>query len=761
MKDDFRVSLNTLSGNLRHETHGLKDMFMGEITKIREEFKEEISAIHQTIEDLQADVASCKRSLASGGDNTSNHGPKFGYQDDGPMLEGYHDVMVETSIWIYQVRKVREKKSDQQKVDHACKTTHRKGEKFKKSLTESVGCIHSDEPLDSRLPKETRLHGKTQLLKTKRTSNDDAWYRIMIFKCNQVRTEGANGCRERPTIQGNNPSRCYEVKPIHGVAKDVREKIGEWEGTIDLSVVPLDYFKVVLGLEFIDKVRAFPIPFANSLCIINGGKTFMVSIQCDAKSGVKTLFTMKFKKAFNKREPCYLAVTRLETEEGSRKVEVPKVIEQVLDEFKDVMPKELPKKSPPMREKDGSLRKCIDYRALNKVTIKNKYIIPLIADLFDQLGKARYFNKLDLRSGYYQVRIAEGDEAKMTCVTMYGYYKFLVMPFGLTIAPVTFCTLMNKLFHLFLDKFMVVLQDNKLYLKLEKCSFAQDEVMFLGCKIKDGGLMIEVNYYRRFIMGYSAIASPLTDLLKKNKAWIWDEEFQAAFESLKKAVMEEPLLRLPDVTMPFELHTDASDRIRDPESQASSLAKRLSRVRPPIGVQDGEVNNEVDDALSRKAKFAAITQAQFFLHDRIKEGLEHDPLAKEIIVLVKDTKTRRFWLKGDMLFTKGDWLYVPKWGDLKRVSYRVQLQPKLKIHSVFNVSFLTPYHGDEEYPEREVFEWATTAVVTSLYYTRLEDLVEFYGKCKKVLEVLRRSWNPLETLDASTMEGYRIWALPL
>ena len=159
---------------------------------------------------------------------------------------------------------------------------------------------------------------------------------------------------------------------------------------------------------------------------------------------------------------------------------------------------------------------CIDYRALNKVAVKNKNTIPLIVDLFDQLGRARYFTKLDLLSGYYQVRIVEGDEPKTTCVTRYDSYEFLVMPFGLTNAHATFCTLMNKIFHHFLDKFVVVylddiviyssaleqhvdhvrkvfklLRQNELYVKKEKFSFSQGEVGFQGHRIKDGKLMMD------------------------------------------------------------------------------------------------------------------------------------------------------------------------------------------------------------------------------------------------------------------------------
>ncbi|KAL0549992.1 hypothetical protein IC582_014487 [Cucumis melo] len=111
------------------------------------------------------------------------------------------------------------------------------------------------------------------------------------------------------------------------------------------------------------------------------------------------------------------------------------------------------------KKKDGSLRLCIDYRALNKLTVRNKYPLSIITDLFDHLHGAKYFSKLDLRSGYYQVRIAEGDESKTTCVTRYGAFEFLVMPFGLTNAPVTFCTLMNQVFHEYLDKFLVVYLD--------------------------------------------------------------------------------------------------------------------------------------------------------------------------------------------------------------------------------------------------------------------------------------------------------------
>ncbi|KAK5843412.1 hypothetical protein PVK06_005869 [Gossypium arboreum] len=118
------------------------------------------------------------------------------------------------------------------------------------------------------------------------------------------------------------------------------------------------------------------------------------------------------------------------------------------------------------KKHDGSLRLCIDYRILNKITVKNMYLIPLIVDLFDQLGSARWFTKLDLQSGYHQMRVAEGDEPKTACMTRYGSFEFLVIPFGLKNALTMFCTLMNKVLQPFLDRFVVVyLDDNVVYSK--------------------------------------------------------------------------------------------------------------------------------------------------------------------------------------------------------------------------------------------------------------------------------------------------------
>ena len=261
-----------------------------------------------------------------------------------------------------------------------------------------------------------------------------------------------------------------------------------------------------------------------------------------------------------------------------------------------------------VHKKDGGLRMCIDYRALNKITVKNRYPIPRIDDLLDQLNGAKVFSKLDLASGYWQVRIAEGDTHKTAFRSRYGHFEFLVLPFGLTNAPSTFMTLMNQVLRPFLDKFVVVylddiliyskspeehaqhveavlsaLERHHLYAKASKCQFGMAELDFLGHTISGAGIKVDARkvkaildwpdpsdahqlrcflglagFYRRFVNRFSHIAAPLTNITGAKATWRWSEVEAKAFAELKHALTTTPVLATPDFAYPFELYTDAS-----------------------------------------------------------------------------------------------------------------------------------------------------------------------------------------------------------
>ena len=263
-----------------------------------------------------------------------------------------------------------------------------------------------------------------------------------------------------------------------------------------------------------------------------------------------------------------------------------------------------------VRKKDGSMRLCIDYRELNKITVKNKYPLPRIDDLFDQLKGAGLFSKIDLRSGYHQLRIAEHDIPKTAFRTRYGHFEFTVMPFGLTNAPAAFMCMMNQVFSSWLDNFVVlfiddilvyskdkeeheqhlrkvlqILRENQLYAKFSKCEFWLEKVSFLGHFISKEGVSIDpakieavrdwpapknvtevrsflglAGYYRRFVKDFSKIARPMTNLMKKNEKYEWTEDCEVAFQTLKERLTTAPVLTLSDSTSEYLVYSDASKR---------------------------------------------------------------------------------------------------------------------------------------------------------------------------------------------------------
>ncbi|WVZ89116.1 hypothetical protein U9M48_035568 [Paspalum notatum var. saurae] len=261
------------------------------------------------------------------------------------------------------------------------------------------------------------------------------------------------------------------------------------------------------------------------------------------------------------------------------------------------------------KKDQGGKMLCVDYRPLNAVTVKNKYPLPHIDILFDQLARARVFSKIDLRSAYYQIKIREEDIPKIAFSTRYGLYEYLIMSFGLTNVPAFFMYMINSVFMNELDKFVVVfiddiliysknekeheehlrivltrLREHKLYAKFHKCAFWLKEVSFLGHILSEKRVAVDpskvedvlnwkqpetvteirsflglAGYYHRFIKDFSKTVKPMTSLMKKNAKYVWSPNCEEAFQTLKKLLTSAPVLAQPHVTKPFDVYCDASD----------------------------------------------------------------------------------------------------------------------------------------------------------------------------------------------------------
>jgi len=293
------------------------------------------------------------------------------------------------------------------------------------------------------------------------------------------------------------------------------------------------------------------------------------------------------------------------------------------------------------------LRLCVDYRALNRITIPNRYPLPLMQELQDRVQGAQWFTKMDLKNGFHLIRMKEGDEWKTAFRTRYGLYEFQVMPFGLTNAPSTFQDMMNHIFSDLLDLGVLAymddiliyaetqekhdqivsevlqrLQNNGLAISPEKCVWRIQEVEFLGYVIGRSGIKMSTekvdtvlnwktpksltevqsflgvaNFNRRFIQDYSQVAQPLTELTKKEqpKGWTWSPEAEKAFQELKQRFTMAPILAHFDATKPVIIKTDASDF-----ALGAVLSQREEGHLHPVAFhsrkfQPAEINYEIHD----------------------------------------------------------------------------------------------------------------------------------------------------------------------
>jgi hypothetical protein len=343
------------------------------------------------------------------------------------------------------------------------------------------------------------------------------------------------------------------------------------------------------------------------------------------------------------------------------------------------------------KKKDNSWCFCVDYRHLNNIPVKNKYPLPVVDELLDELHGANWFTKLNMRSGYHQIRLRPEDEHKTAFKTHNGHWQFKVMPFGLTNAPATFQAAMNTIFApllqkcvlIFMDDILIysstldkhvqhiqavfqLLKDNNLFLKRSKCSFAQAKIDYLTHVISGQGVATDplkvqavqtwdvpasakdhraflglAGYYRKFIKHYGLISKSLTDLLKKNTHFSWTPQHQQCFDQLKQALLTAPVLALPDFTQEFTVETDASDKgigvvLMQKGHPIAYLSKALSKKAQTLSTYEKEclaIILAVDKwkAYLQHQMFTIATDQRSLIHlgeQKLLDGMYHKAFVK-------------------------------------------------------------------------------------------------------------------------------------
>ncbi|RVW89536.1 hypothetical protein CK203_043645 [Vitis vinifera] len=346
----------------------------------------------------------------------------------------------------------------------------------------------------------------------------------------------------------------------------------------------MDDFKMVLGMDFLQKVKVVPVPFLGSMAILEEEKSCMVPTITEGSPKTLMLSAMQVKKGLKRKEVTYLATLKEEQDDGSGEP-MPKEIKGVLDEFKDVMPPKLPKRLPPRRKEDHKIELEPGVKPLTMGPYK--------------MGEILHEARLEV--GLLPSKDYGGDKSKTTSVTRYGSYEFLVMPFDLTNAQRRACRASKE-----------GLQDPK----------------------------------AERVIRYFARAAPLTNLLKKRHG--------SGMEGSHFIVKTDNV-----ATSYFQTQKKLSPK---QARWQDFLAEFDYTLKYNLGSA-----NHVADALSRKAELASMTsQPQEDIMDLLRKGLQHYLVAKSLIVLAHEGKTKWFWVEDGLLYTKGRRLYMPKWGNIRR-----------------------------------------------------------------------------------------------
>ncbi|GJV62074.1 putative nucleotidyltransferase, ribonuclease H, partial [Tanacetum coccineum] len=387
----------------------------------------------------------------------------------------------------------------------------------------------------------------------------------------------------------------------------------------DINLIPLGQgsFDVIVGIDWLSNQMVVIVCHEKIVRIpVEEGKVLCVQGECNVGK-TKTLMSTKANEPTLSDIPivCDFKDVFPDDISGLPPQRQMKELSEQLQELQDkgfIRPSHSPWGAPILfvKKKDGSFHMCIDYRELNKLTIKNRYPLPRIDDLFDQHQGACYFSKIDLRSSYHQLRVQDDDISKTAFRTRYGHFEFTVIPFGLTNALAVFMDLMNRVCKPYLDKFVIVfindiliysktkedhenhlrlmldlLRKEKLYVKFSKCEFWLQEVHFLRHVVNHNGIHIDpskieavkswkapttpsevrsflglAGYYRRFIENFSKIAKPLTSLTQKNQKYEYGEKQEKDFQTLKDNLCNAAILSLPDEVEDFLVYCDASNQ---------------------------------------------------------------------------------------------------------------------------------------------------------------------------------------------------------